>query len=357
MVPHEAEWRQGLRRFDVGLRSFNGYEHNKLWRNNRRGGFTETGWAEGGDLISDCRAAAVADFDRDGRPDIAVRTLLDRASFLHNEGAGGRFLHLRLQGTKSNRMGIGARVTVEAGTDRFTREMVCGSGFLSQSEPALHFGLGVHEKADRLVVRWPSGLVEELRDVPADRFLTLKEGSGILASEGPRPPAAAPAAKEDPLRRLLREGRFRDLEGRPVSADLAPLTLLHVWSPACTSCSSEAATLQSLRAFEEPGRVGILAVAVASTPEQVRSFVEKQGITYRVLLADEATARALAAAPDASWLTPHRSYDGLVSVGGGAPAPLPWTALLDPVGVRRWYRGPVKYFQAKQDLLTASAGR
>jgi thiol-disulfide isomerase/thioredoxin len=351
VVPHDREIRSGERKFAIGERSFNGYEHNKVWRNNADGTFTEIGWAAGGDIIVDSRACAVADFDRDGRLDLVVRTMYERSYFLHNEADAGRFLHLSLVGTKSNRMGVGARVTLHLGSERRVAEMTCGSGYLSQSEPAIHFGLGNRDRVDRLVVRWPSGEVQEFRDVATNAFLTITEGNSTLRTEPPRPTTRVkPREREsDPVVAAVLKGKYTDLEGKPVSAApyLKDLTLLHVWSPTCKGCEKEIATLKALEKS-----VPILAITVDAKPEAVRAFVEKKQIKYAVLVADEETGKALVDAPRVWRGAIRRQFGGWFEIGTADESGIPWSGLVDRSGLQRCYRGPVKYFEAMLDILS-----
>jgi hypothetical protein len=94
-------------------------------------------------------------------------------------------------GTKSNRLAIGARVTVRAGKLTQFSEVKGGSSYISQNDLRLHFGLEKNEKIDEVTVRWPNGEDETLRDVPADFIYTIVEGKGI-AGKVPLPPANAP---------------------------------------------------------------------------------------------------------------------------------------------------------------------
>jgi hypothetical protein len=87
-----------------------------------------------------------------------------------------------LVGTKSNRGAIGARVTVHAGSVTQLDEVRGGGSYLSQNDLRLHFGLGSAAKMESVEVRWPSGKVEVLKDVPADRIYTIVEGRGIEAA-------------------------------------------------------------------------------------------------------------------------------------------------------------------------------
>jgi hypothetical protein len=85
----------------------------------------------------------------------------------------------KLVGTKSNKMAIGARVTVKAGKLAQFSEVRAGGSYLSQNDPRLHFGLGPETKMDEVEIKWPSGKIETFRDVPADFIYTIKEGEGI----------------------------------------------------------------------------------------------------------------------------------------------------------------------------------
>jgi enediyne biosynthesis protein E4 len=85
----------------------------------------------------------------------------------------------KLVGTKSNKMAIGSRVTVRAGKLVQFSEVRGGGSYLSQNDPRLHFGLGTEAKMDEVEIKWPSGKLEALRDVPADFIYTITEGEGI----------------------------------------------------------------------------------------------------------------------------------------------------------------------------------
>jgi enediyne biosynthesis protein E4 len=122
------------------------------------------------------RGAAFADYDNDGRVDAFVINLGGPAFLLHNESPrAGHWLAVKLAGRKSNRDGIGAQVEVLAGGLKQQRERVAGSGYLSQDDPRLHFGLGAAAKVGRLTVTWPSGTRQVLENVAADRVVTVEE--------------------------------------------------------------------------------------------------------------------------------------------------------------------------------------
>jgi enediyne biosynthesis protein E4 len=127
------------------------------------------------------RGVALADFDNDGNMDVVVEDLDGAPMLLHNTGAPGtHWVSFELQGTKSNRLAIGARIKIVAGGTAQTEEVRSGGGYLSNHDFRIHFGLGSVAKIDSVEIRWPSGKVENLKDIPADKFYSLLEGSGIV---------------------------------------------------------------------------------------------------------------------------------------------------------------------------------
>jgi hypothetical protein len=128
------------------------------------------------DVKSVARGAAFADYDNDGRIDAFIVNLGAPAFLLHNVSPGaGHWISVKLVGRKSNRDGIGAQVEVLAGGNRQTHERVAGSGYLSQNDPRVHFGLGTAAKVDRLTITWPSGTRQVLDNLPVDRVMTVEE--------------------------------------------------------------------------------------------------------------------------------------------------------------------------------------
>jgi hypothetical protein len=159
----------------IGEFSLNGNERNCLFRNNRDGTYTDVGYVNLADRNEDGRGVAVFDYDRDGRLDLVLRNYRQPAQLLHNVGAGGHWLQVKLIGTRSNRDAVGARLTLSAGGLRQTREVHAGSSYLSGSSLVQHFGLGAQPVADSLRVRWPSGKVSELRAIEANQRLEIRE--------------------------------------------------------------------------------------------------------------------------------------------------------------------------------------
>jgi hypothetical protein len=122
------------------------------------------------------RGACFADYDNDGKVDAFLVNLGARGTLLHNVSTNtGHWVAIKLKGTKSNRDGIGARVEVLAGGKRWTAERVAGSGYLSQNDDRLHFGLGGAESVDKILVHWPSGREQTVDKQGVDRVLTIEE--------------------------------------------------------------------------------------------------------------------------------------------------------------------------------------
>lgn len=140
------------------------------------------------------RGAAYADFDNDGALDVLMTTNAGRAWLFHNQGGTNQSLRVKLQGTKSNRDGIGAVVRVTSGKDKQWQMVRSGSSYLSQSELTLTFGLGAAAKADVVEVEWPSGQVDKLSNINAGETVTLEEGKGIVSSR-PYSKGSIPAPK------------------------------------------------------------------------------------------------------------------------------------------------------------------
>jgi hypothetical protein len=163
-----------------------------LFHNLRNGSFEEVGLRAGPALAERrvSRGLAVADFDNDGALDVLVTNLGASPVLLRNvaksrglPAQAGHWLRLKLIGTKSNRDAFGARVEILAGGLRQVDEVRANSSYLSASDSRLHFGLGAATRADQIVVRWPSGLVEKLGAAPAGREVVIREGEGMVPSK------------------------------------------------------------------------------------------------------------------------------------------------------------------------------
>ena len=173
------------------MRSSIGYrQRSQLFLNDGTGRFTLCSACGGGlETKRSFRGAAFGDLDDDGDPDVVVSAIDDIPLVLENAGApANAWVSFRLEGTRSNRSAIGARVKIEAGGRRQERTVQGGSSFASQNELAARFGLGSAERIDAVRVEWPSGLVESFPPPPVRTEARLVEGKGIPVP-GPTPPS------------------------------------------------------------------------------------------------------------------------------------------------------------------------
>jgi len=157
-------------------------ERNYLWRNNGDGTFTDVTDLAGIGDTAIAEGGAIADYDGDGDLDFYIFNHDDRNMLFRNDYAdtlGNSWIKLRLNGTISNRYGIGAIVRVFCGDLVQTRQLLSGQHYESQSDLLLHFGLGKHNKIDRIEVRWPSGIVQVLTDIEVNQTITVTEPSQI----------------------------------------------------------------------------------------------------------------------------------------------------------------------------------
>jgi hypothetical protein len=161
--------------FDLGSNSLNGNERDCLFRNNGDGTFTDVAYVDNADRVEDGRGLAIFDYDQDGRPDVALRNYKQPTQLLHNVGASGHWLALKLIGSRSNRDAVGARITLSSNGLRQIREVHAGSGFQSGSSLIQHFGLGDATTVQDVRIRWPSGAESLLNDVKADQLLVVRE--------------------------------------------------------------------------------------------------------------------------------------------------------------------------------------
>jgi hypothetical protein len=154
-----------------------------LFRNEGKGYFRKVAAAVGGGLsvARPSRGAAFGDYDNDGDIDILISNIDDRPTLLRNDTNGGHWITMRLAGAKSNRDAIGAKVAVVVGGRRQIADVRAGGSYVSHNDMRVHFGLGPSEVVDTVEIRWPSGLMERVDGLSANRFYEAREGSGVRA--------------------------------------------------------------------------------------------------------------------------------------------------------------------------------
>ena len=162
---------------------------NRLYENDGKGNFHMVGDMGGasGSMRGRGDAVVTADYDLDGFLDLFVLNGAGPAPFgydgphqlFHNSGNENHWIEIDLEGVKSNRDGIGAKVELETTGTVQVRGQGGGMHCYSQNHQRIHFGLGSNKMVDRITVFWPSGIVQHLKDVVADQIITIRESAEI----------------------------------------------------------------------------------------------------------------------------------------------------------------------------------
>jgi Flp pilus assembly protein TadD/peroxiredoxin len=304
-----AKYEQGWNAINELIRSdatWNGYERNVFYANNRDGTFSDISGVTGLDFLDDSRAFALADIDRDGRLEIILKNRnAPQLRILRNAMKElGNAVAFRLHGTKSNRDGIGASITLEGGGLRETKFLQAGSGFLSQHAKEIFFGVGSADGTLRATVRWPSGLVQAFATVPVNRRIEIREGSQDFAATpfaasspvyaqaneatklGPLPPSSETWLIE-PLH--APDFSLPDLRGQNLNLQSfrGGMLLLHFWAAAAPDCSEQLRRLE--RGHEMLAARGLRIVGInvdaMSDVAAPRSIATKENLSFPTLLA------------------------------------------------------------------------
>ena len=174
------------------LKTEAGYPQQKLlYKNQRNGHFDDVSMQAGPGITVPVasRGCAFGDFDNDGDIDVVVNTVNDYPQLLRCDSASGHnWIKVRTIGTKSNSSGIGARLRCvthppdEAKPHQQIDEVRSGGSYISQNDLRVHFGLGKADKVDLLEIRWPSGIIDTLKDLKSNQLIYVQEGHGLLRS-------------------------------------------------------------------------------------------------------------------------------------------------------------------------------
>lgn len=291
--------------------SWNAYERNVMFANNRDGTFSEVSGVTGLDFLEDSRSFALADIDHDGRLEVILKNRnAPQLRILHNVMKDlGHSIAFRLRGHKSNRDAIGAAITVEAGTLRQTKYLQAGTGFLAQHSKEVFFGVGKLEGNVRATVRWPSGLSQQFEHLPLNHRIEIEEGSSSFESNpfaaAPRSYAEAgrparleplPSRVETWLIQPLKAPEFSlpDLSGklRELRTSRGSFVLLNFWATTAPLCREQLRVLHQHRSAFASNKLEVLAVNVdtAGGVLAARSLATQEGLSFPILFATEEVA-------------------------------------------------------------------
>lgn len=158
-------------------KSLSGYERNRVFLNARGQTFYEISALTSADSEGDGRSVVATDFNGDGMQDLIVRQAGGGSVLaFENQFPKSNWLAVSLRGVKSNRLGIGARLVARIGSEQIVRELYPSNGFKAQNPALVHLGLASASKVDELVITWPSGLEQRLKDVAGNRSIRITEG-------------------------------------------------------------------------------------------------------------------------------------------------------------------------------------
>ncbi len=369
---YRAGW-SNLSRWIRSGHSWSGHERHCAYQNlggwrEGAGRFADVSFIQGLDLDQDGRAAVPVDWDLDGDQDLWIVSRNEpRLRLMVNQTANSKdFIALRLHGVQANRGAIGARVEVrlEGGARQvLVRSQRAGSGYLAQTGPWLHFGLGAGVIRDVRVL-WPGGDWESFGSPARGQFWQLRQGTGQARGWTPpslpelelNPEPVGRVQNSDSATRLAlaiptpmpkmevigldgTSGEFLGITPGGANGTGRPV-LITLWSHTCAPCIGELSDLAAASAvFDE---VGLKSVLLCVDPTGEREAVQ-------------AALRRTSAAGQAGWVLPGSlaALDALASVAGSRPErlPVPSSFLVDPGGrLQVIYRGRVSPRTVLQDL-------
>ncbi len=282
--------------------SFSGYERDALFLNREGKKFLDISGVSGIDSITDGRAAVFADFDNDGDLDVFLTTIQGPGHLLfrNNVGQANHWLRIALEGGRDiGRDAYGAVVRVKTSAGTLTKIKAGGSGYLSQHDPRLLFGLGQDERAQSVEVTWPNGRVESFQaDAKAGSTLLLREGTGRAEEiQLARANLPDPLTRAETFARALKIGvgqPFPDLALKTVNGGTTSLrkqlrpghrTLINLWATWCAPCRNEMPELEQLRPRLSASGVDLMGLNVDVDPDaKISQFVSMTKARYPIYL-------------------------------------------------------------------------
>ena len=292
-------------------RSWNAFERNVMFANNRDGTFSEVSGVVDLDFLEDSRSFALADIDHDGRLEVILRNRnAPQLRILHNVMKDlGDSIVFRLRGHKSNRDAIGTSITVGVDNLHQTKYLQAGSGFLAQHSKEVFFGVGRPEGELRATVRWPSGLTQEFHSLPVNHRIEIEEGANTFVakpfapmpraytqSEAPPKLDPLPAYVETWLIAPLKAPDFSlpDLAGK--QQDLQQLrgsfVLLNFWASTAPICRDQLRHLHQHRAAFNVSDLKVIAINIDDAVDVpvARSMVTEENLSLPIVFATQEIA-------------------------------------------------------------------
>jgi len=363
-------YEQGWNAINELIRSdetWSGHERNIFYANNGDGTFSDISSPAGLDFLEDGRAFTLADFDHDGRQEILLKNRnAPQIRFLKNEIEDlPPAISFNLKGIKSNRDAIGARITIQTSALQQSKMLQAGTGFLCQHSKEIFFGLGKATAPLQASILWPSGLVQELHDLPINHRVWVEEGSNAIHREAFKTHAMAgsssvtstfteslPVDVETWLLSPMPAADFslNDVSGKPHSLrnpNGSP-TLLHFWTVDSAACQANVERLdknhqrwlnQGVQTLTvHLSQVSVDGQPVGSQAAEFDAFVRKRNFTVPILRGSEDIA-AIYNILFGQMYDRHRDM------------PLPTTFLIDNAGaIVKIYQGAIVPERIERDF-------
>lgn len=282
--------------------SFSGYERDPLYLNLGGKKFTDISGVSGIDSITDGRAGVFADFDNDGDLDVFSTTIQNQGHLLfrNNVGQDSNFLRIVLEGDeKIGRDGYGSVVRVKTSAGTLTKIKSGGSGFISQHDPRLLFGLGKDDIAEWIEVTWGNGGVEKFEGFAAS-------GSTLLLKAGTGKAQVVPTVKtnlSDPLTKAEIFAKGFKVEIAKPLPDFAVKTmngtassirkqfkpgrssLINIWATWCVPCAKQMPELEKMRVRLAARGIDLIGINVDTEKNvNVKGYVAQKRITYPIVI-------------------------------------------------------------------------
>ncbi|NNE65420.1 MAG: redoxin family protein [Pyrinomonadaceae bacterium] len=282
--------------------SFSGYERDPLYLNLGTKKFLDISGVSGIDSISDGRSAVFADFDNDGDLDVFLTTIQNEAHLLFRNNVGSEAGSLRIELLGDSEIGrdaFGSVVRIKTSAGILTKIKSGGSGFMSQHDPRLTFGLGNDEGVESIEVTWSNGKKEVFKGrVAAGSTVRLEKGTGVAELfELDKASLPDPLSKAERFAKGLKIAVGEPMPDFPVSLlDGTSVTMksrykpgrstvVNIWATWCSPCAKEMPELEKLSPRLEAAGIDLIGLNVDSEKDaDVEGFVKKFGVTYPILV-------------------------------------------------------------------------